>query len=130
MSEICIAERLTIDRNAQEAILKLSGGDMRKVLNTLESAALAHDRITANDIYACTGKPSPSDIDTLIQSLLQDDMDAAVSTFMDVKDAKGLTLEDIVRDLHKAVMNIELPTKRRLFVVLRLAEIETRIAVG
>jgi replication factor C subunit 3/5 len=130
LNEICKAESLRIDQDAQDAIISLAGGDMRKVLNTLESAALAHDVITTADIYACTGKPSPEDTDTLLQSLLSDDMEGAVNTFLDIKEAKGLTLEDLVKDIHRAVMNIELDKKRKMYVVLRLAEIETRIAVG
>jgi len=41
-----------------------------------------------------------------------------------------LTLEDIVRDLHLTVMKSGLPKLHKMYVVLRLAEIEQRIALG
>lgn len=130
LSEICQAEKFDIEEKAEDAIISLSGGDMRKVLNVLESASMAHDKITVKDIYACTGRPSPEDVEAMMQSLLNDDMKTANATFMKIKYNKGLTLEDLVRDLHKAVMAAELPRKGKLYVVLRLAEIEQRIAVG
>ena len=34
---------------------KLGGGDMRKSLNILQSAALASDTITEDSVYLCTG---------------------------------------------------------------------------
>jgi replication factor C subunit 3/5 len=42
LNEIAVLEGLKLDRKAGEAIVKLSGGDMRKVLNVLESCSLAH----------------------------------------------------------------------------------------
>lgn len=130
LSEICKSEKLKIDKAAKDAIVSLSGGDMRKVLNILESASLAHSKITDTDIYNCTGRPSPEDVEIIMQSLLKDDAKKAYTTFSDVKYKKGLTLEDLVRDLHKAVMKAEIPEKRKIFVVLRLGEIEQRVAVG
>lgn len=42
LGEVCRLEGLQVDPNASEAIVRLSGGDMRKVLNILESCSLAY----------------------------------------------------------------------------------------
>lgn len=47
-----------------------------------------------------------------------------------MKIERSLTLEDIVRDLHLVVMGSGLPKLHKMYVVLRLAEIEQRIALG
>ena len=130
LDEICTAEQLNIKKEAKSAIITLAEGDMRKVLNVLESASLAHDKITEADIYNCTGRPSPEDVEGIMNSLLTDSTKGAFDYFMDIKHAKGLTLEDLVRDLHKAVMQADIQEKRKIFIVIRLAEIEQRIAVG
>lgn len=63
--EVCRAEELTMEPGATEAIVSLSGGDMRKVLNILESCCLSYKEISLAKIYEVTGRPSPSDIDTI-----------------------------------------------------------------
>jgi replication factor C subunit 3/5 len=49
--------------------VRLSGGDMRKVLNILESCSLAYREITVQKIYEVTGRPSPEDIETIYTAL-------------------------------------------------------------
>ena len=130
LNEICVSEKLNIDNKSQNAIVSLSEGDMRKVLNILESTSLAHDKITEGDVFSCTGRPSPDDIDIILQSLLKDDFKKALEIFLDVKQSKWLTLSDIVKDLHKSVMKTGIPEKRKIYLVIRLSDIEQRIAIG
>jgi len=58
-----LREKLELDNEAANAIVYLSGGDMRKVLNILESCGLSHKTISAQIVYDVTGRPSPADID-------------------------------------------------------------------
>ena len=59
LAEVTAAEELTLEGRASEAIVRLSGGDMRKVLNILESCSLAYKTIPETKIYEVTGRPSP-----------------------------------------------------------------------
>jgi len=43
---------------------------------------------------------------------------------------RSLTLEDIVRDIHLTVMRAGLPKLHKMYIVMRLAEIEQRISLG
>lgn len=62
-----------LEKAAMEAIVKLSEGDMRKVLNILESTSMAHSKgVTVQDVYNSTGRPSPQEIKTVFEILLQD----------------------------------------------------------
>lgn len=69
LGEVCRLEGLQVDPKASEAIVRLSGGDMRKVLNILESCSLAYREITVQKIYEVTGRPSPEDIETIYAAL-------------------------------------------------------------
>jgi replication factor C subunit 3/5 len=61
--------------------LRLTKGDMRRALNILQSAHAAFPHIGENEIYACTGQPLPSDIESIITWLLEEDFsDAYKST--------------------------------------------------
>ena len=69
LAEVCTLEGLQVDADASQAIVRLSGGDMRKVLNILESCSLAYRTITVQKIYEVTGRPSPEDIETIYTAL-------------------------------------------------------------
>ena len=58
-----------MDEAASKAIVKLAGGDMRKVLNVLESCSLAYKTIPVQKIYDVTGKPAPEDVEAIYTAL-------------------------------------------------------------
>ena len=62
LNEVAASEGLTLEKGADQAIVSLSGGDMRKVLNILESCSLAYKNIPVEKIFEVTGRPSPYDV--------------------------------------------------------------------
>jgi replication factor C subunit 3/5 len=52
------------------AVLRLSGGDMRRVLNILQATSLGREVITEEAVYLCTGDPLPDDIKLVVETLL------------------------------------------------------------
>jgi replication factor C subunit 3/5 len=103
---------------------------MRKVLNILESCALAYKNIPTSKIYEVTGRPSVQDIDQIYGSLTSATYKNAFETFMNIKTEKSLSLDDILRDLHKQVMETKFTENMKMFLVCRLSEIEYRLAKG
>ncbi len=59
LNEVCISEGLELGPEASEAIIRLSRGDMRKVMNILESCSLTYKQIPVEKIYEVTGRPCP-----------------------------------------------------------------------
>ena len=57
--DVAQKEELILKDAPAKAIVSLSGGDMRKVLNILESCSLAYKDIKLDKIYEVTGRPSP-----------------------------------------------------------------------
>jgi replication factor C subunit 3/5 len=53
-----------------EAILRLSGGDMRKCLNILQATSMAYPVVDATNVYLCTGNPLPADIRFIFEKML------------------------------------------------------------
>lgn len=129
--EIAQAEALQIEDPAVNAIVRLSGGDMRKVLNIMESCALAHhDGITEQIVFDVTGRPSNQDVKELYEALTAARFDQALELFMLKKRTKSLALEDILGELHQQVMRTQISDQQKMYVVKRMAEIEHRLAQG
>ena len=104
LAEVTASEGLTLDDKASKAIVRLSGGDMRKVLNILESCSLAYKTIPESKIYEVTGRPSPEVIEQIYSALTMEKYQEAFNTFNELKTTKSLALDDIVRELHRCVM--------------------------
>lgn len=66
-----------ISEDGIKALLALSGGDMRKVLNTLQSTWLAYRDVTEDNVYTCVGHPLRSDINNILNWLLNENDFAA-----------------------------------------------------
>ena len=103
---------------------------MRKVLNILESCSLAHTHITMKDVYDVTGRPSPMDVDTIMESLNQRKFNEALQTVVAIKTAKSLAVDELIREIHKYIMATKYTDAMKMYLVSRLAEIEYRIAQG
>lgn len=68
--------------DGKKALIDLAQGDMRKVLNILQSAATAFPEVNEDSVYTCVGHPLKSDIMNILKWLLNDDFITAYkSTF-------------------------------------------------
>lgn len=57
-----------------------------------------------------------------------EDFKTAFTGIMELKVSKSLALDDIIRDLHKCVMETRFDENMKMFLVNRLAEVEFRLA--
>lgn len=69
-------ERIDLTDDGMDALLALAKGDMRKVFNTLQSVHRAHGgQVTADNVHACSGTPSPANVETALTHLLNSPFD-------------------------------------------------------
>eukprot|EP00802_Teleaulax_amphioxeia_P001700 Tamp_01702.p3 GENE.Tamp_01702~~Tamp_01702.p3 ORF type:complete len:389 (+),score=96.54 Tamp_01702:3845-5011(+) len=118
---------VTATPEALLAVEKLGGGDMRKSLNILQSAALASDVITEESVYLCTGNPLPSDIKKIMHSLLNDTLEGAYEFVQDMQTERGLALIDIVRAIHAELIRFQLPPKTFARLLQAMSDLEYRL---
>lgn len=68
------------DGHGLDAVCHLGKGDMRQTLNILQSVVLAHERVSQEFAYLCTGNPPPETIASVFSDLLQQDIKSAFSS--------------------------------------------------
>ncbi|XP_060816436.1 replication factor C subunit 5 [Bombus pascuorum] len=123
-------ENLNVSEDGKQALITLSGGDMRKVLNVLQSTSLAFSAVTEENVYSCVGHPLPIDIKNIINWLLNESYELCYCKIQDIKLKKGLALQDILTELHLFVNKIEFPDSILIDLIIKLAEIEKRVSIG
>lgn len=121
LEEVAKAEKVPITEDGINAILNLSGGDMRRVLNLLQSTAMSlstteqtnnsntmelesdtrknTDKVDEKAVYTTSGSPLPSDIDVILRSLLNDTFQESCQKISGLCTTKGYALADVLKDL-------------------------------
>lgn len=123
-------EKVDCTEDGKKALLTLSGGDMRKVLNILQSTSMAYGKVTEDNVYTCVGHPLKNDIANIVKWLLNDEFADCYRRLKDIKMAKGLALQDILTEVHHFVHRIELPASALNTLLIKMADIEYRLATG
>ncbi|KAJ3229645.1 Replication factor C (RF-C) subunit [Chytriomyces hyalinus] len=114
--------------------LKLSKGDMRRMLNILQAVHAAYPQADEAAIYTCVGSPMPSDVTKITDLLFGETFDVVYSRcnpdIQALKIDKGLVLSVIIGELHSTLSQMELPPKVRSALLIKLADVEYNLTVG
>ena len=73
----------------------MADGDMRRVINVLQSTHMSSDLVDEASVYKCTGSPLPQDIEFILRSLLEEDFSTGVHSIWALMTEKGLALQDL-----------------------------------
>ena len=130
LRDIIAKEKVDCDDAALEALIRLSGGDMRKCLNVLQSAHMAYDRVSEENVYACTGNPSPKEMEQVLHHLLNTDFATAYGYVSGLQIEKGLALLDILTELHESTIRTGFPPAVRIELLRQMGELEQRLATA
>nr|CAD7595454.1 unnamed protein product [Timema genevievae] len=83
-------ENVSATEDGKKALLTLAQGDMRKVLNVLQSTSMAYKEVTEDNVYTCVGHPLKNDIANIVKWLLSDTFSATYNIEMPVEAKTGL----------------------------------------
>ena len=116
------------------ALLDLSHGDMRRVINILQvglrgladakATAMAYGKITGENVYRSAGAPSPSDMEFVLHTLLNKPFVEALQLVGELKETKRFALQDILTELVKRLQEISFPPSAQIMLYKELAELE------
>ncbi|XP_033119352.1 replication factor C subunit 5-like [Anneissia japonica] len=123
-------EGVEVTEDGMKALITLATGDMRKSLNMLQSTSMAYDVVNEENVYMCTGHPLTTDIEQMLNWMLNSDFTSAYNNILNLKTLKGLALQDILTEVHTYVHKVELPANIRIHLLEKMADIEYRLASG
>ncbi|XP_023668127.1 replication factor C subunit 5 isoform X1 [Paramormyrops kingsleyae] len=123
-------ENIDISPDGMKALVTLSSGDMRKALNILQSTSMAYEKVTEDSVHTCTGHPLKSDIANILDWALNKDFTSAYKQILHLKTLKGLALQDILTEVHLLIHRVDFPPSIRIGLLIKLADIEYRLASG
>eukprot|EP01012_Entosiphon_sulcatum_P053042 TRINITY_DN7293_c0_g1_i1.p1 TRINITY_DN7293_c0_g1~~TRINITY_DN7293_c0_g1_i1.p1 ORF type:complete len:379 (-),score=48.28 TRINITY_DN7293_c0_g1_i1:295-1350(-) len=125
---IAQSEKLDYTDAGLEAIYKLSCGDMRKCLNTMQATNNSFGNVHDESVYSCTGQPSPKDIRAMVEAMVGRPFTDALEAVRTIRQAKGLSLTDILGELVPYVTKMAFPDDVKIFLFEKLADLEYNLA--
>ena len=128
--EVAEAEKVNYSEDGIQAILMLSGGDMRRVLNLLQSTAMAAEVVDEKNVYMTSGAPLPDDVALAMDWLLNLPFQEAFEKLVKMCSTKGYALVDILTDFGTILVGMELPPGVLAVLLDGISDVEHRLAFG
>jgi len=126
---ISAKEGLTLSEEAIKAINYVSLGDMRRAVNALQSAAVLGSEIKPERIYETTATARPEEIQELIKRALDGKFFDALDKLEELVD-KGISGDEILAQMHRLVINMDIPAREKVELMDRIGEADYRITEG
>ncbi|TFG04169.1 MAG: replication factor C small subunit [Promethearchaeota archaeon] len=131
LNDISRKEKVQLQEDGKEAILYNSGGDMRRAINILQTAATLGGKIDANTIYKVTGKARPEEIRNLLEKALQGEFLAAIKMIEKLLNVYGLSGIDIIEQIHREVMKFDtISDTQKMLLIEITGDINFRLIEG
>lgn len=130
LQHIADAEKCVTTPDGINAILRLSGGDMRRVLNLLQSTAMSHGTVDEAAVYLTSGAPLPADVDQILAWLLNAPFEQAWRDIVQLCTNKGYATADVLSELAVKVTALDLDAVTLAHLLDGLSDVEHRLAFG
>lgn len=98
---------LTITEDGANEILKIAKGDMRKVLNILQSTSMSYTVINNINVSNCAGYPLSQHMDEIYSTLIHDSFINAYKNIIKIVHEHGYSTSDILTELTTRLLNKE-----------------------
>lgn len=130
LNDIATQECCNITADGTNAILRLSGGDMRRVLNLLQATSMSSTVIDETSVYLTSGAPLPSDIDQILYVLLNESFRKACKLIVEVCTEKGYALADVVQEITTKIVQMDMDSVTLGMILDGMSNVEHRLAFG
>ena len=127
---VAVKEELNIDKEAYESLTYLAQGDLRRAINGLQMAAAANVDITPDVVYQAVAAARPEEVKEALEMSLNNNFAGARERLDTLQITYGLAGEDVIRQMHRSVRDIEVPDTIKVQMIEKLAEADFRLSEG
>jgi len=130
IDHISKSEKLTVTDDAKEALFYVSGGDVRRLENLMQSSAAIKKEIDEKLIYSVSSSAEPKEIIAALEATLKGDFSSAKKQLLDTMLKHGLSGIDVIKQIQKECWNLKADNNAKLEMVKQCGEAEFRMVEG
>jgi replication factor C small subunit len=124
------AENLKIDKDALEALLYISEGDMRKAINALQGTAMHSKHITQELVYKTSSRARPKEIREMLELALAGRFKEARKRLDELMINYGMSGEDVLLQIYREVGELNIPERSKVELLDKIGEYNFRLVEG
>jgi replication factor C small subunit len=122
---IATEEKVEVTPDGVEALVFVAKGDLRRTVNTLQVAAALGGKVDAETIYKATATARPDEVKRLLETAIGGDF-----ILDDLLIEYGLSGEDVVKQIHRSLMDLTIPDRQKVELLDRVGEADFRLVEG
>ena len=130
VDRVAQGENLIIKPNAYDALYYVSEGDMRRVINVLQGASMHTKEIDEEIIYKISARARQKEVKEMIELAMKKEFLKARQMLDKLILHYGLSGDDIVFQMHKEIIEMNIDEKKKAKMLSQLGEINFRIVEG
>jgi len=130
IKRIVDGEELDIEDKAIDAVIYISDGDLRRIANILQSAAMQSKRITESNIYDVAARAKPREIAAMLKYAVSGDFEKARNELDSLLIRLGMSAEDILTQSYTESKNLAINETTKLEIVAEIGECNFRVVQG
>ena len=130
LHRIAKCEGLKIEKDGLQALIYVAKGDMRKAINTLQSAASITRDITADAVYQTASVAKPKEIVDMLKLALNGQFMDARNRLDELLVTYGLSGGDVIDQIYRSMFELGLDEDVLVELVDRIGEADFRLTEG
>ena len=130
IDKIVKEEKLKINDKAKDALYQISEGDCRRLENITQSCAAISKEITEELVYSMAAVAKPKEVDEVLNLALSNKFLDARNKLLDLMLNYGLSGLDVIKQIQKEILNLDIDNKNKLLLIEKCGEIEFRLTEG
>ena len=112
------------------ALVDVSRGDCRRAINYLQSCGTVSKKIDQDVVFRVAGEVPPDKIKEILKTALQGQLQLSIDLLNDLIKNYGLSGQNIIKNIHREIYELEIAERMKIELSKLLAEIEYRLSQG
>ncbi len=108
----------------------MSEGDLRKLINILQSAAVLNPKISERAIYDIASRARPKEVSSMLRYAIEGDFQKARNELNTLMLSYGMSGEDILLQCYRESLTLQATDNMKLNIIKAIGEFNFRIVEG
>ena len=130
IKEIAKNENFEITEEATKIAINLSEGDVRKLVNILQTSTISNSKLSKEILYEVSAQANPERIREIIIRAVNKEFVESKKLMLKIILEDGLSGVDFIKQLTKEIWNLNIENNKKLKIIEYTGEIEFRIVEG
>lgn len=125
-----IAEKNKVHQQVIDALYEVSQGDMRRVMNILQSCVVLKKNMAADDVYSMSSVAKPKEVQDVLSLAVSGNFVESRKKLLGMMLQYGLAGLDVIKQIQQEIWHLSLEDRKKVALIDKCGEVEFRMVEG